>query len=39
MLDLVFDTVGAVVVATWGTAHLTGVVDAIQERIAARSPE
>lgn len=26
MLDLVFDTIGAVVVAIWGTAHLTGAV-------------
>ncbi|MFC7227341.1 hypothetical protein N0B31_08000 [Salinirubellus salinus] len=25
MLDLVFDTVGAVVVAVWGTAHLSGL--------------
>ncbi|MFB6301060.1 MAG: hypothetical protein ABEH65_12460 [Halobacteriales archaeon] len=30
MLDLVFDTIGAIIVAIWGTAHLTGVVDAIQ---------
>jgi hypothetical protein len=39
MLDLVFDTVGAVVVATWGTAHLTGVVGAIQDRIEARAAD
>ncbi|MFB6142176.1 MAG: hypothetical protein ABEJ30_02405 [Halorientalis sp.] len=29
MLDLVFDAVGALVVAVWGTAHLTGVVGAL----------
>ncbi|MFB6165548.1 MAG: hypothetical protein ABEJ31_10355 [Haloarculaceae archaeon] len=29
MLDLIFDTVGAVVVAVWGAAHLTDVVGAI----------
>jgi hypothetical protein len=29
LLDLVFDTVGAVLVAVWGTAHLTGVAGAI----------
>jgi hypothetical protein len=33
MLDLVFDSVGAVVVATWGTAHLNDVVGALDERI------
>ncbi|MFB6084269.1 MAG: hypothetical protein ABEJ94_08505 [Halorientalis sp.] len=33
MLDLVFDTVGAVVVALWGTAHLSDVVGALDERI------
>jgi hypothetical protein len=32
MLDLVFDTVGAVVVATWGTAYLTDVVGALADR-------
>jgi hypothetical protein len=32
MLDLVFNTVGAIVVATWGTAHLTDVVGAIAAR-------
>jgi len=30
MLDLVFDTIGAVVVAVWGTAHLTGVVGVVE---------
>ena len=33
MLDLVFDTVGAVVVAVWGTAHLTDVAGAIATRL------
>ncbi|MFB6267461.1 MAG: hypothetical protein ABEI31_07360 [Halodesulfurarchaeum sp.] len=33
MLDLVFDAVGAVIVATWGTAHLTGVVAALQAKL------
>ena len=36
MLDLVFDTVGAVVVAVWGTAHLTDVVGAVTERLDER---
>lgn len=35
MLDVVFDAAGAVVVAIWGTAHLSGVVDAIRERLDA----
>jgi hypothetical protein len=30
MLDLVFDTVGAVVVAIWGTAHLTDAVGYVE---------
>ncbi|WP_324757766.1 hypothetical protein [Haloarcula montana] len=30
MLDLVFDTIGAIVVATWGTAHLTDVVGHVE---------
>jgi hypothetical protein len=33
MLDLVFDTVGAVVVAVWGTAHLADVVGVVAERL------
>jgi VanZ family protein len=37
LLDLVFDTVGAVVVATWGTAYLSDVVGAIADRFEARS--
>jgi len=39
MLDPVFDTLGAVVVALWGTAHLTGVVRALTRRLEARNPE
>ena len=36
MLDLVFDTLGAVVVAVWGTAHLTDIVGAVTERLDER---
>lgn len=36
MLDLVFNTLGALIAATWGTAHLTDVVDALTERLSAR---
>ena len=32
MLDLLFDTLGGVVVAVWGTAHLTDVVGALAAR-------
>ena len=32
MLDLVFDTIGGIVVAIWGTAYLTDVSEAIRER-------
>jgi len=34
LLDLVFDSIGAVVVAIWGTAHLSGVVADIRTRLA-----
>ena len=30
MLDLVFDSIGAIVVAVWGTAHLTDVVGVVE---------
>jgi hypothetical protein len=30
MLDLVFNTIGAIVVATWGTAHLTDVIGHVE---------
>lgn len=35
MLDLAFDLVGAVVVAVWGTAHLSGLVDTVAGRFEA----
>jgi hypothetical protein len=37
MLDLVFDTIGAVIVAIWGTAHLTGVVGVVEEWLSERA--
>ena len=37
MLDLVFDVVGAVIVATWGTVYLTDVVGALATRLSARA--
>lgn len=37
MLDLVFDTAGAIVVAIWGTARLSGVVGALVRRFDDRS--
>ncbi|MFC7154431.1 hypothetical protein ACFQPA_03050 [Halomarina halobia] len=36
MLDLVFNTIGAVIVAVWGTAHLTDVAHALSTRLALR---
>lgn len=33
MLDLVFNTAGAIVVAIWGTAHLSGVVSALVQQL------
>ena len=36
MTDLVFNTVGGVVVAIWGTAHLTDVVGAVAARLDQR---
>lgn len=33
LLDLVFDTLGGLVVALWGTAHLSDVVDALASRL------
>ncbi len=35
MLDLVFNLLGGLVVAVWGTAYLTDVVDAISRRLGA----
>jgi len=37
MLDLVFDTIGAVVVAIWGTAHLTDVVSMVEGWLDGRA--
>ena len=37
MLDLVFDTIGAVVVAVWGTAHLTDVVGVVEGWLDGRT--
>jgi len=37
LLDLVFDSIGAIIVAIWGTAHLTGVVDGVSEWLEDRS--
>ena len=37
MLDLVFDVVGGLVVAIWGTAYLTNVSDALAERLDSRA--
>jgi hypothetical protein len=39
MLDLVFDSVGAVVVAVWGTAYLSDVAGAIARRLAGATTE
>ena len=36
MLDLVFDTIGAVVVAVWGTAHLTDAVGVVTDWMETR---
>ena len=37
MLDLVFDTIGAVIVAVWGTAHLNDVVGVFSEYLEGRT--
>jgi hypothetical protein len=37
MLDLVFDVIGGVIVAIWGTAYLTDLSGAIQDRIQGRA--
>jgi hypothetical protein len=34
--DLIFNTIGGVLVGIWGTVYLTGFVENIQERLAAR---
>ena len=37
MLDLVFDIIGGVIVAIWGTAYLTDVAGALGERLGRRA--
>lgn len=37
LLDLVFNTIGGIIVALWGTVYLTGVSDALRDRLDARS--
>lgn len=37
LMDLVFNTIGAVVVATWGTAHLNDVSEYIERRLEKRT--
>lgn len=37
MMDLLFDVLGGVVAAVWGTAYLTDVVGAVRDRLDARS--
>jgi hypothetical protein len=37
MLDLVFDTIGAFIVAVWGTAHLNDLVKALVKQLDTRS--
>jgi hypothetical protein len=37
MKDLLFNLIGGVIVGIWGTAHLTDIVGAIEERFDARS--
>jgi hypothetical protein len=39
LLDLVFDIVGGVVVALWGTAYLGDVVGALTRRLDGRTPD
>jgi hypothetical protein len=36
MKDMIFNTIGGLFVAVWGTAYLTDVVGAIQDRLEAR---
>ena len=38
MKDLIFNTIGAIVVATWGTAHLTDVVGALSTYFESDRP-
>jgi hypothetical protein len=36
LMDLVFDTIGGVIVATWGTAHLSHIADVVARRFGSR---
>jgi hypothetical protein len=38
MLDLLFDTLGGIIVAVWGTAHLTDLVGLLAERFDGAEP-
>jgi len=38
MKDLIFNTIGAIIVAIWGTAHLTDVVGAVSEYFTSERP-
>ncbi|NHX36837.1 MULTISPECIES: hypothetical protein [Halolamina] len=37
MKDLLFDTLGGIVVGLWGTAYLTGLTESLTDRLRARS--
>jgi membrane protein DedA with SNARE-associated domain len=37
LLDLVFNTIGAIVVAIWGTAHLSDITEFIENRLEERA--
>jgi uncharacterized protein (DUF697 family) len=39
MLDLVFDVLGGVVAAVWGTAYITNVIGGIREYLDGRAAE
>lgn len=39
MKDLVFDTVGGIVVGLWGTAHLSGISEAVAKRFGTQQQE
>mgnify|MGYP000465867144 CR=1 FL=1 len=36
MMDLLFDTLGGIVVGVWGTAYLTGLTESLTDRLRAR---
>lgn len=37
MLDLVYDTIGGLLVAVWGTVYLTDVAEAVQSKLASKT--